>query len=137
MFHVSTLLPFTPDNPLQLERKRHVGNDISILIFKEGNSLFLPNSISSEFIHVIGVVQPEEHNKKTLYRFSVASKDGVPHFPPKIMVNSRYELNQSFRKLILTKLINGEKSAYKSPKFNSKFEKVRSHLLNKFGEKRK
>jgi hypothetical protein len=28
MFHVSTMLPFTPNNRQQLSRKRHIGNDM-------------------------------------------------------------------------------------------------------------
>jgi hypothetical protein len=93
MFHVSTYLPYTPENPQQvvfmsafinalslslshthtiillrlwimsalilmrcicldvvkLERKRHLGNDIVVLIFKEGNTPYIPNTITSEF----------------------------------------------------------------------------------------
>ena len=42
MFHVSTFLPFTPENPQQLAKKRHIGNDITVIIFKdtsEGDSV--------------------------------------------------------------------------------------------------
>lgn len=49
MFHVSTYLPYTPENPQQLERKRHLGNDIVVLVFKEGNTPYVPNTITSEF----------------------------------------------------------------------------------------
>jgi hypothetical protein len=58
MFHVSTLLPYSFDNPQQLERKRHLGNDIVVLIFKEGNTPYLPDTIASDFNHVVAVVQP-------------------------------------------------------------------------------
>lgn len=34
MFHVSTLLPFTPGDAQQLQRKRHIGNDIVAIIFQ-------------------------------------------------------------------------------------------------------
>lgn len=33
MFHVSTLLPYSRDNRQQVERKRHIGNDIVNIIF--------------------------------------------------------------------------------------------------------
>jgi hypothetical protein len=49
MFHVSTYLPYTPENPQQLERKRHLGNDIVVLVFKEGNTPYVPNTVISEF----------------------------------------------------------------------------------------
>lgn len=34
MFHVSTMLPFTPNNRQQLLRKRHIGNDIVTVVFQ-------------------------------------------------------------------------------------------------------
>jgi hypothetical protein len=44
MFHVSTFLPFSPENPQQLHRKRHIGNDVCVVVFKgfcqKKNSLF-------------------------------------------------------------------------------------------------
>ena len=49
MFHVSTLLPFIPDDQQQLERKRHLGNDVIIIIFQEGDVLFDPTPIRSHF----------------------------------------------------------------------------------------
>lgn len=33
-FHVSTMLPFTPNNRQQLLRKRHIGNDIVTIVFQ-------------------------------------------------------------------------------------------------------
>jgi hypothetical protein len=36
MFHVSTLLPFTPNNRQQLPRKRYIGNDIVTVVFQVG-----------------------------------------------------------------------------------------------------
>jgi hypothetical protein len=50
MFHVSTLLPFFPEDPQQVERKRHLGNDVVIVIFREGpNDPFTPLIIRSQF----------------------------------------------------------------------------------------
>jgi RAP1 GTPase activating protein 1 len=49
MFHVSTYLPYDSSNRQQLERKRHLGNDIVVLIFADGNTPYLANAIKSEF----------------------------------------------------------------------------------------
>jgi hypothetical protein len=49
MFHVSTYLPYDDKNRQQLERKRHLGNDIVVLIFSDGNTPYLANAIKSEF----------------------------------------------------------------------------------------
>lgn len=38
MWHVATMLPYSPDNPQQLHKKRHLGNDVCMLIFRDHNS---------------------------------------------------------------------------------------------------
>lgn len=58
MFHVSTLLPYTENDPQQLQRKRHIGNDIVAIVFQEGNTPFAPDMIASHFLHAYIVVQP-------------------------------------------------------------------------------
>ena len=57
MFHISTYLPFSQSDEQQVERKRHLGNDVVILVFKEGDQKFDPSSFYSEFNHVFIVVQ--------------------------------------------------------------------------------
>ena len=57
MFHVSTLLPFTPNNTQQLPRKRYIGNDIVTVVFQEPEAKpFIPN-LKSQFQHVFIVVR--------------------------------------------------------------------------------
>ena len=59
MFHTSTLLPYDPENRQQLHRKRHVGNDVIVIIFQdEGSDPFTPSGFASHFNHVFVVVQP-------------------------------------------------------------------------------
>jgi hypothetical protein len=58
MFHVSTYLPFSSTNKQQIERKRHIGNDIVCIIFQDGDSTpFTPTAITSKYNHVYIVVQ--------------------------------------------------------------------------------
>lgn len=85
MFHVSTKLPFTEgdaqqvtrlrlrvrfflaaSNPTncdshvhQLQRKRHIGNDIVSLVFQEEATPFVPDMIASNFLHAFILVQVE------------------------------------------------------------------------------
>jgi hypothetical protein len=68
MFHVSTMLPYHPDDPQKLERKRHLGNDVIVIIYKEGSQIFDPTCIHSEFNHIFFVVQREPQ----------LSADGLP-----------------------------------------------------------
>ena len=57
MFHVSTLLPYTPNNTQQLPRKRYIGNDIVTVVFQEPEAKpFIPN-LKSQFQHVFIVVR--------------------------------------------------------------------------------
>lgn len=58
MFHVSTLLPYTENDSQQLQRKRHIGNDIVAIVFQEANTPFTPTMIASHFLHAYILVQP-------------------------------------------------------------------------------
>lgn len=50
MFHVAPLLPYSATNKQQLERKRHVGNDIAVIVFQEGDSTpFCPTFMRTHF----------------------------------------------------------------------------------------
>jgi RAP1 GTPase activating protein 1 len=57
MFHVSTLLPYSKTDSQQLERKRHIGNDIVTIIFQDENTPFAPDMIASNFLHSFIVIQ--------------------------------------------------------------------------------
>jgi len=77
MFHISTLLPLKLEDTQRIERKRHLGNDICIIIFTESQEPFQLSSIISKQNHVIILVQPLPQDK---YRITVATKLGVPYF---------------------------------------------------------
>lgn len=131
MFHVSTLLPFTVGDTQQLQRKRHIGNDIVAIIFQEENTPFSPDMIASNFLHGFIVVQPiDPCTDKVRYRVSVTARDDVPFFGPTLPAPSIFRKGQEFRNFLLTKLINAENAAYKSDKFAKLAERTRSSLLD-------
>ncbi|TMS34511.1 hypothetical protein L596_002089 [Steinernema carpocapsae] len=131
MFHVSTLLPFTVGDTQQLQRKRHIGNDIVAIVFQEENTPFSPDIVSSNFLHAYIVVQPvNAGTDKVYYRVSVTARDDVPFFGPTLPTPSIFRKSQDFRNFLLTKLINAENASYKSDKFASLAERTRSSLLN-------
>ncbi|KAI6194084.1 Rap-GAP domain-containing protein [Aphelenchoides besseyi] len=131
MFHVSTLLPFTVGDVQQLQRKRHIGNDIVSIIFQEENTPFSPDMIASNFLHAYIIVQPiEPGTDRTRYRVSVAARDDVPFFGPTLPAPSIYRKGQDFRNFLLTKLINAENAAYKAHKFSILAERTRVSLLD-------
>lgn len=47
---------------LQLQRKRHIGNDIVAIVFQESNTPFIPDMIASHFLHAYIVIQPIDPN---------------------------------------------------------------------------
>lgn len=57
MFHVATMLPYIETDEQQLERKRHLGNDVVVIVYKEGNQKFNPACIHSMFNHMFIVIQ--------------------------------------------------------------------------------
>ena len=52
MFHVCTFLPFQERDAQRVERKRHIGNDVVVLVFKDRKDetdYFNPDSLTSHF----------------------------------------------------------------------------------------
>ena len=52
---------------LQLQRKRHIGNDIVAIVFQEENTPFIPDTIASNFLHcyiVVQVIEPNTENTR-------------------------------------------------------------------------
>lgn len=140
IFHVATLIEAADpkEDPQQIERKRHLGNDVVLLIFKEGNQKFDPTVMSSHFNHAFFVVQKDKHHDKTKtkYRMAAVYKPGVPWFPPPIPNPPLFEKNEQFRRFLLTKLINAEKATVKmAPEFRHKLRNTRSEYLKAFIEK--
>ena len=63
MFHVATMLPFVSTDEQKLERKRHLGNDVVMIGYKEGKTKFDPSCIHSMFNHIFIVIQKETKDK--------------------------------------------------------------------------
>jgi len=129
MFHVSTYLPFAIDDAQQLQRKRHLGNDIVLIVFKEGNLPYAPDSVTSTFNHVIIVVQPVPYKNTTWYRLSVARKDSVPSFGPELPEPALFPPDHILAEFLLTKAINGERASYRSSIFATKLLETRLGML--------
>ncbi|XP_065358183.1 rap1 GTPase-activating protein 1 isoform X2 [Calliphora vicina] len=130
MFHVSTMLPYTEGDPQQLQRKRHIGNDIVAIVFQESNTPFSPDMIASHFLHAFIVVQPLEPNTpNTRYKVSVAARDDVPFFGPTLPNPAVFRKGQDFKEFLLTKLINAENACYKAEKFAKLELRTRTSLL--------
>jgi len=130
MFHVSTLLPFQPDDKQRVERKRHLGNDIVCIIYKEGDAPFDPLCLTTHFTNIFLVIQRDtRYTDKTYYKLSIAHKTGVLPYGPYLMTPPIYEANDYFRDFLLTKLINSERASMISPDFKGKMIRTNKQLL--------
>lgn len=136
MFHVSTMLPYTPNNRQQLLRKRHIGNDIVTIIFQEpGAKPFTPKNIRSHFQHVFIIIRVHDPCTENV-RYSVAvtrSKDAPPFGPP-IPNGVTFHKSDVFRDFLLAKVINAEHAAHKSDKFHTMATRTRQEYLKDLAE---
>uniref|UniRef100_A0A672G4J4 RAP1 GTPase activating protein n=1 Tax=Salarias fasciatus TaxID=181472 RepID=A0A672G4J4_SALFA len=122
MFHVSTKLPYTEGDSQQLQRKRHIGNDIVAIVFQEENTPFVPDMIQSNFLHAYVVVQVENACTDNVI-YKVGSK-----LLPLLTFKSPFRFSDSFF-LYYFFLINAEYACYKAEKFAKLEERTRSALL--------
>nr|XP_038022631.1 rap1 GTPase-activating protein 1 isoform X1 [Anas platyrhynchos] len=135
MFHVSTKLPYTEGDAQQLQRKRHIGNDIVAIVFQDENTPFVPDMIASNFLHAFVVVQLEQGGPQgTLYKVSVTARDDVPFFGPPLPDPAIFRKGPEFQEFLLTKLINAEYACYKAEKFAKLEERTRAALLETLHE---
>ncbi|KAM6096213.1 rap1 GTPase-activating protein 1-like isoform 4-T5 [Chlamydotis macqueenii] len=135
MFHVSTKLPFTEGDSQQLQRKRHIGNDIVAIIFQDESTPFVPDMIASNFLHAYVVVQLTHGTTgDTLYKVSVTARNDVPFFGPPLPNPAIFRKSAEFREFLLVKLINAEYSCYRAEKFAKLEERTRSALLESLFE---
>uniref|UniRef100_A0A8C4Q2W3 Signal-induced proliferation-associated 1 like 1 n=1 Tax=Eptatretus burgeri TaxID=7764 RepID=A0A8C4Q2W3_EPTBU len=136
MFHVSTMLPYTPNNRQQLLRKRHIGNDIVTIVFQEPGALpFTPKNIRSHFQHVFVIIHA--HNpcsETTCYSVAVTRSKDVPPFGPPIPKAVTFPKSAVFRDFLLAKVINGENAAHKSEKFRAMAARTRQEYLRDLAE---
>ncbi|XP_054547032.1 rap1 GTPase-activating protein 1 isoform X1 [Talpa occidentalis] len=135
MFHVSTKLPYTEGDAQQLQRKRHIGNDIVAVVFQDENTPFVPDMIASNFLHAYVVVQAEGGGPDgPLYKVSVTARDDVPFFGPPLPDPAVFRKGPEFQEFLLTKLINAEYACYKAEKFAKLEERTRAALLETLHE---
>ncbi|XP_075692189.1 signal-induced proliferation-associated 1-like protein 3 isoform X3 [Rhinoderma darwinii] len=136
MFHVSTMLPYTPNNRQQLLRKRHIGNDIVTVIFQEPGALpFTPQNIRSHFQHVFIIVRAHEPcTESVCYRVAVTRSKDVPPFGPPIPNCVTFHKSDVFRDFLLAKVINAENAAHKSDKFHTMATRTRQEYLKDLAE---
>uniref|UniRef100_A0A8C7NMU3 GTPase-activating Rap/Ran-GAP domain-like protein 3 n=1 Tax=Oncorhynchus mykiss TaxID=8022 RepID=A0A8C7NMU3_ONCMY len=123
MFHVSTMLPYSKENKQQVERKRHIGNDIVTIVFQEGEDAspsFKPSMIRSHFTRILPLWP---------IKLKIFSEESVPLFGPPLPSPPVFTDHQEFRDFLLVKLINGEKATLETPTFAQKRQRTLDMLI--------
>ncbi|MGH0115116.1 UNVERIFIED_CONTAM: hypothetical protein FKN15_070636 [Acipenser sinensis] len=113
---------------LELQRKRHIGNDIVCLVYQEGHVPFLPEIIASNFLHAFIVVRRERGGEG--YEVSITAREDVPYFGPALPDPPLFTEGSELREFLLAKLINAEVSCYRAEKFKKLEERTRGALLD-------
>jgi len=129
MFHVSTLLPHNELDKQQLEKKRHIGNDLVVIIFQDDDQLYRPTTLSSRQVQVVFLVKPELIDGERYYRLAVVRRTEVPPFDPQLPEDSIFKSGPEFHQFFFTKLLNAEKAAYQTEVIGTKLHRTRTALL--------
>ena len=136
MFHVAPMLPFQPKDPQRVERKRHIGNDVCVLIFKDSageDDTVDVSTFVSHFNNIFIVVSPAYDlppGTPPSYRVAVCCKPAIRPFPPYMPARGNiFEKNADFRRWLLEKLINGERVAMEAPDFRGSMMNTRKTML--------
>ena len=138
MLHVSTFLPYTPNNPQQVQRKAQIGNDICVIVFKDsgaGQVAVKSDFFVSHFPHVFIFVEEavsatDSFDGNPKYRIACARKEDVAIFDPAPSGKAYFDCDSVLKNFILAKLINGEHAAYGGRKFSSLRQRTRKSLLD-------
>ncbi|KAF6775417.1 hypothetical protein AHF37_05884, partial [Paragonimus kellicotti] len=90
----------------QIERKRHVGNDIVNIIFVDGVDLdsqpsWMPSMMKTHFTHIFAIVT--YHKPTAAYRLNVFAEESVPIFGPSLPNPQQFTDPQQFREFLLVK----------------------------------
>lgn len=132
MFHVATLLPHSEDDEQQLAKKRHIGNDVVVVVFHEDERPFDPSAFVSQFNHIFVVVAKagqQDGSALPLYRIAVASKGTTPPTLPALSQET-YVGDATFASMLHAKIINSEATAlHYNPSFTIRNARARTLLL--------
>ena len=146
MFHVAPLLPHDSTSEQQLLRKRHVGNDVVLLVvLEEGAGPYVSDTLVCRFNHVIVAVQYLAENEdgapqaSRYVRISVAHAFDIPyrlplggHPPP--YPDAPHDVYDTlapwFRPWFLSKLVAAETTAIQSSHFSTLSQRTRSVYLD-------
>ncbi|EQC41050.1 hypothetical protein SDRG_02106 [Saprolegnia diclina VS20] len=103
VFHVVTKMPTKANDPQQIDKKRHVGNDHVHIVWSDNPQAYTQSTITSNFNFVQIVVFPLRQTSEGLFLINVLTKPDVPLFGPLMdgMVVTRRDLPELLRQTVM------------------------------------
>ncbi|EDR26839.1 rap GTPase-activating protein, putative [Entamoeba dispar SAW760] len=133
MFHVATMLPHVIQDEQKTEKKRHIGNDFCVLIYKEGDEIVDLNSFKSHFNSIFVIVKkiPSELiiDHSTQYLVETWRGNDVPEFEPYLPIEGSYIPKEFIREYLLSTMINGQIASYSGSEMKPKMVQARDICL--------
>lgn len=138
MMHVGPLLPHDDVSEQQLHRKRHIGNDVVVVVFCEGSDPFNPEVLTSNYNHIFILVRPvpddpSGRHPPTHYRVAHCSVRGVKPFRPWIPKDQQVPAAE-IREWLLTKVLNAERAAMYAPEFAQKLSRTITQVVGSWAD---
>ena len=128
MFHVSTYIPLGSGEEKYVERKKHIGNDMTTIIFLDTQSTaFKPPTLAGDFLHNFIVIHPRSDGT---FGICVTTRKGTPDYGPSLPPHSALPLGDQLREFLLAKIINAERATLFAPMFLTKRRQARQHWLS-------
>lgn len=132
MYHVGPLLPKGEGKEQEIGRKRHIGNDVVVVVFQEADceDPYPPGCLTSHFIHIAVVVRPATRDPLcNQYDVRVQAKKGVKPFEPALPVGGRIRGGPALTQWLFYKCMNGELAAMQSDTFSPLLRLERQRLV--------
>lgn len=142
MYHVSTMLPHGEQDQ-QLAKKRHIGNDIVLVVFQEDGSLpYSPTTVKSNYIQITIVVRAIYiGDDKYAWRVTVCSAQDVPVFGPPLPYPPIFDDGKKLSEWLHAKMVSAELASYKSKLFiqqlRSTYKTLVGDLISKLPQTKK
>ena len=130
IFHAAPLIPSPPRISSVVDRKRHIGNDIVVIVFRdEGAKPVKLGTLRSKVVQVVIVITPVTSKRDFEFNIEVYRRRGVPDIP--IISGSILSVKNTceHRDLLLTLLLLAERASYKAPPLANLLGKTRSSML--------
>ncbi|ELP85796.1 rap GTPase-activating protein, putative [Entamoeba invadens IP1] len=133
MFHVASMLPHVEADPQKTEKKRQIGNDFCVLIYKEGDEVVDLSSFKSHFNNIFMVIKKIPTGMvgdgSAQYFVETWRATDVPEFEPFMPAEGSYISKEYIREYILSSLINGQISSYQNAEMRPKMVQTRGVCL--------